>query len=136
MATSVGSVSVKVTVKGDSESFLRLTELNVKNALKAMADATVQRAQMLRGGGKGNAVPYKSGALQSTGLVEVREGGFQTVAQFGAGLTYGRYQEFGPDGDKYTGNKTEWDYTTPGTGPHYLRDAGDSVKEEGIKNYL
>lgn len=135
MGTTVGSVTVTVDVSGDTEAMLTEKLLNVKSALKAMADATVQRAQMLRAGGKGNAVPYKTGALQSTGIVEPR-GEFEYVAQFGAGLTYGRYQEFGPDGYKYTGTKTEWDYTTPGTGPHYLRDAGDSVAKEGIKNYL
>ena len=135
MATEVGSFSVTVETKGDTDVFLRQHLLNVKNALKAMADATLQRAQMLRADGAGNAVPYKTGALQSTGIVEPR-GEYTQIVQFGNGLEYGRYQEFGPDGDKYTGKKTQWDYTTPGTGAHYLRDAGDSVKKEGIKNYL
>lgn len=135
MATEIGSFTVTVETSGDSEAFLRQHLLNVKNALKAMADATLQRAQMLRADGDGNAVPFKSGALQSTGIVQP-EGEFTQIVQFGNGLTYGRYQEFGPDGYKYTGKKTEWEYTTPGTGAHYLRDAGNSVKKEGIKNYL
>ena len=135
MSTEVGSFSVGVVTKGDPEAFTKIHLLNVKNALKAMADATLQRAQMLRADGTGNAVPYKSGALQSTGVVEHR-GEYVQVVQFGNGLTYGRYQEFGPDGDKYTGKKRVWNYTTPGTGAHYLRDAGNSVKKEGIKNYL
>ena len=131
MATEVG---VAVVIHGDLNKFERDTQLNIQNAIKAMADATVQRAQMLR---DGNGVPVSSGGgtLQATGVVEPR-GEYTQVAQFGAGLTYGRYQEFGPDGDKYTGKKTQWNYTTPGTGPHYLKTAGDSVAKEGIKKYL
>ena len=132
MATSVGSISVTVNVKGDQDAFLRQTELNVRNALKAMADATVQRAQMLY---NGSAVPQRSGTLSDTGIAFMRDN-TTSVAQFGEGLTYGRYQEFGPDGKDYKGKKKEWDYTTPGTGAHYLQNAGDSVAKEGIKNYL
>lgn len=135
MGTTVGSVQVTVKVDGDINGFGAIAVQNVKNALKAMADATVQRAQMLRGS-EGPAVPVLTGQLQSTGLVYDLNDGLTQIAQFGAGLEYGRYQEFGPDGDKYTGKKKVWDYTTPGTGPHYLRNAGDSVKKEGIKNYL
>lgn len=130
MATSVGSISVTVNVKGDQDAFLRQTELNVRNALKAMADATVQRAQMLRGGDS-NGVPYDTGQLSASGLVSVGDNGMTATAQFGAGLAYGRYQEFGGDGKRVVRN-----YTTPGTGAHYLKGAGDSVAKEGIKNYL
>lgn len=132
MGTEVG---VSVVIHGNIDKFDKVAQLNIKNAIKAMADATVQRAQMLTDGGQGNAVPVLSGALQSTGIVEPR-GEYAYVAKFGSGLTYGRYQEFGPDGNKYTGKKTQWDYTTPGTGPHYLKTAGDSVAKEGIKQYL
>jgi len=132
MATEVGSFSVTVETKGDSDVFLRQHLLNVKNALKAMADATLQRAQMLRADGAGNAVPYKTGALQSTGIVEPK-GEYEQIVQFGNGLDYARYQEFGQRAD---GSHVVRNYTTPGTGAHYLRDAGNSVKQEGIKNYL
>lgn len=119
MGTEVG---VAVVIHGDIDKFERQTQLNIKNALKAMADAALQRTQMLDGHG----VPIKSGQLQSTGIVDPR-GDYTYVVQFGNGLKYARYQEFAPDG---------WNYTTPGTGNQYLKTAGDSVAKEGIKNYL
>lgn len=133
MGTNVGDITCDVKINFDVEGVMRQQELNIKSALKAMADATVQRAQMLY---NGHAVPQKSGVLQSTGIAFMRDNDWTSVAQFGAGLTYGRYQEFGPDGNKYTGKKKTWNYTTPGTGPHYLQTAGESVAKEGIKSYL
>lgn len=131
MGTEVGSLSVSVNVSGNPKAMEKQILLNTKNALKAMADAALQRTQMLEGHG----VPIKTGQLQSTGIVDSR-GEFTYVAQFGNGLEYARYQEFGPDGKDYTGKKKVWDYTTPGTGNYYLKTAGDSVAKEGIKNYL
>lgn len=122
MGTEVGSLSVSVNVSGDPDALEKQILLNTKNALKAMADAALQRTQMLEGHG----VPIKTGQLQSTGIVDSR-GEFTYVVQFGNGLKYARYQEFAPDG---------WEYTTPGTGNAYLKTAGDSVAKEGIKNYL
>lgn len=122
MGTEVGSLSVSVNVSGNPRAMEKQILLNTKNALKAMADAALQRTQMLDGHG----VPIKSGKLQSTGIVEPR-GDYTYVVQFGNGLEYARYQEFAPDG---------WNYTTSGTGNHYLKTAGDSVAKEGIKNYL
>lgn len=40
---------------------------------------------------------------------------------------YARYQEFGGDGKRTVRN-----YTTPGTGKHYLKNAGDEVSERLI----
>lgn len=121
MATVVGSASVRVSrMPSDIESEVIS---NTRNALKAMADATLQRTQILDGHG----VPIKTGQLQSTGIVDTRDNGMEAFVQFGNGLKYARYQEFAPDG---------WNYTTAGTGNRYLKTAGDSVKKEGIKNYL
>lgn len=121
MATVVGSASVRISrMPFDIESEVIL---NAKNALKAMADATLQRTQILDGHG----VPIKSGRLQATGIVDTRNNDFEAYVQFGNGIEYARYQEFAPDG---------WNYTTAGTGNQYLKTAGDSVKKEGIKNYL
>ena len=130
MATTVG-MKAEVVTKGNPRTLLKQTELNVKNALKAMADATVQRAQMLRSDANAPGVPYKSGALSATGISYTANNGMTSVAEFGNGLAYGRYQEFGGDGKRVVQN-----YTTPGTGAHYLKGAGDSVAKEGIKNYL
>lgn len=127
MATSVG-VSVQITPADGPGALLRQTELNTKNALKAMADATLQRARMLA---PMSAIEGHAGTLRATGLVSVENGGYTTVVRFGNGIPYARYQEFGGDGKRVVRN-----YTTPGTQAHYLRDAGNSVAKEGIKNYL
>lgn len=119
MATAVGGYSVTVKVSDGSKRLLKETEQNVKNALKAMADAALQRAQVL--------APMKTGELRATGVIEPADNGFTQKVQFGNGIPYARYQEFGDPG---------WNYTTAGTGPHYLKQGGDAVAKEGIKNYL
>ena len=124
MATTVGSSNVTVIVHDGSAKLLKETEANVKNALKAMADATLQRAVVLA---PQSDIEGHAGTLRTTGLVEIRNGGLETAVQFGNGIAYARYQEFGDPG---------WNYTTPGTGPHYLKQAGDAVAKEGIKSYL
>ena len=128
MATEVGALSVTVVIHGDLDTFLRQTELNVKSALKAMADATLQRAQMLA---PMSAIEGHAGTLRSTGLVKTADNGMTASAEFGNGIEYARYQEFGGDGRRVVQN-----YTTAGTQAHYLRDAGSSVAKEGMKNYI
>lgn len=126
MATTVQEYGVTVVTKDDSTQFLKETELNVKSALKAMADATLQRALMLT-----PAVPWKTGQLSGTGITFTRDGGYESVAQFGAGIEYARYQEYGsPDPSE------PWNYTTAGTGAFFLQTAGNSVAKEGIQAYL
>lgn len=128
MATSVGDITCSVETDFDDVILTQNAELNAKNALKAMADATLQRAQQLA---PMSAIEGHAGTLRTTGLVSVEDGGFTVAVQFGEGIDYARYQEFGGDGKRVVRN-----YTTPGTQAHYLRDAGDSVAKEGIKNYL
>ena len=132
MATVINEGDITIKVSKMPDEIEKQKELNVKNALKAMVDAMLQRTQIL----EGNGVPIKDDVLHTTGVTDTRENGLLAFVQFGNGLKYARYQEFGPDGNKYTGKKKVWDYTTPGTGAHYLKTAGDSVKKEGIKNYL
>ena len=128
MATSVGDITCTVTADFDSSTLLRQAELNATNALKAMADTTLQRAQMLA---PMSDIEGHAGTLRATGLVAVEDGGYTVAVRFGNGIPYARYQEFGGDGKRVVRN-----YTTPGTQAHYLRDAGNSVAKEGIKNYL
>lgn len=126
--TVVGSGSLTVTIRDDSEAMLKQTELNIRNALKAMADATLQRAVMLA---PQSNIEGHAGTLRTTGLVATSSDSYLAVVQFGNGIPYARYQEFGGDGHREVRN-----YTTPGTQAHYLRDAGDTVVKEGLKNYL
>lgn len=125
MATSVGEyISVTVKEHGSPDKWLHGTVLSVKSALKAMADATLQRAQVLA---PMSNIEGHAGTLRTTGLVESADNGYTQKVQFGNGIPYARYQEFGDPG---------WNYTTPGTGPQYLKQAGDAVAKEGLKNYL
>lgn len=127
MATSVGEyVHVETKVSGEFDS--KIAELNIKNALRAMAEATLQRARMLA---PMSAIKNHAGTLRTSGVIEPEKDGFEQVVQFGAGIEYARYQEFGGDGRRVVRN-----YTTPGTQAHYLHDAGESVAKEGIKKYL
>ena len=128
MGTTVATLSINVTIQDGTDEFVAQQKLNVKNALKAMADATVQRAQMLAPMSK---IKGHAGTLRATGVVEVRDDGYETAAQFGNGIAYARYQEYGGYGDRRVRN-----YTTPGTQSMYLLESGDSVSKEGIKNYL
>ena len=131
--TVLATYSVTVRIQDHSDEFEKELELNVKSALKAMADATLQRAVMLA---PMSNIEGHAGTLRATGLVAQENDGYTEKVQFGNGIPYARYQEFGPDGSGYTGTKNPWDYTTPGTGAHYLETAGDSVAKEGIKSYL
>lgn len=127
MATVVGNEVFKASVDITTwpKEIEIEAEINIRIALRAMCDATLQRARIMR---DGNAVPFKSGNLSSTGFVWFNPADDMTYrVEFGEGIKYARYQEFAPDG---------WNYTTPGTGPHYLKTAGDSVAKEGIKKYL
>ena len=128
MAEVVGSYGVTVRVKDNSEQFLKETERNIKSALKAMADATLQRSLMLQ-----PAAPYKTGQLHATGLTGTRQNGFESFTQFGAGIDYAAYQERGMRAD---GTHVVRNYTSAGTGAHFLETAGDSVAKDGIQTYL
>ena len=128
--TSVGNITIKVNVDDHTEAQMSLIRLNVKNALKAMANATLQRSQML--------APLLTGALRTDGRVESTSDGFEVVYGSGA-VPYARYQEFGADKKSLAdggGGGKQWNYTTPGTGAHYLENAFETVKKEGVNNYL
>ena len=126
--TTIGDFSVSVVVHGNNETLLKQTKLNLKNALKAMADATLQRAQVLA---PMSDIDGHAGTLRTTGLVSTSSDGLTAFVRFGNGISYARYQEFGGDGKRVVRN-----YTTEGTQAHYLRDAGNSVAKEEIKQYL
>ena len=128
MGTTVATLDVKITIEDGTDEFVAQQVLNVKNALKAMADATLQRAQMLA---PMSNIKGHAGTLRATGIVETRDDGFTTVVQFGHGIPYARYQEYGGYGKRWVRN-----YTTPGTQSMYLFESGNSVSKEGIKNYL
>lgn len=68
--------------------------------------------------------PLQKGGLRSQTEVNKRSQAKYRVSFF---AEYARYQEFGGD-DK----RTVRNYTTPGTGAHYLKNAGDEMIDKLI----
>lgn len=126
--TNVGEFYATVKVSGSVDETLNVMKMNLKNALKAMADATLQRATMLA---PMSDIEGHAGTLRTSSAVEVENNGNTVKVSFGNGIPYARYQEFGGDGKRVVRN-----YTTPGTQAHYLRDAFRSVVNEGVNKYL
>ena len=112
--TVVGNITVKFSVsERTTEKQANLMRLNVRNALHAMANATLARAQML--------APHLTGALKADGRIEETANGFNVV--FGSeAVPYARRRHYE--------NKLHPDTLL------YLERAGESVKQEGVKKYL
>lgn len=123
-ATVVGGVKLRVDTEIKEgltpEQFRKM----IAEALELMGQTIKERAVQLA---PMSDIEGHAGTLRRTARVETRKQGMTVAVLFGEGIPYARYQEYGSE---------LWHFTTPGTGPHYLRDAGDSVAKEGIKNYL
>lgn len=111
--TVVGSISIKVNVEDHTDAQMKLIRVNVRNALRAMAEATLQRAKML--------APVLTGSLRADGRIEPTEAGFDIV--------------FGSEAVPYARRRHFENNLHPDT-KYYLQNAGESVAKEGIKNYL
>lgn len=89
-----------------------------KNMLSVFDDALREGSRDILIDAKEKA-PYKKGGLRSDSLVK-QVGLLKWRVSFYK--EYARYQEFGGD-DK----RTVKNYTTTGTGKHYLKDSGDAM---------
>lgn len=69
-------------------------------------------------------VPVDKGQLKASGR-HVAVGKFHYRTEFNK--EYAAYQEFGGDG-----KRTVRKYTTPGTGKHFLRNSGNTIKKNAI----
>lgn len=110
--------SVSVSVQDNTQAFLEAQQRKIQSALEKMATDAMRSARMT--------VPRKTGDLSHSGHVEK------------AG-TLGAKAIYGSDKVRYAAKQevTQFKhYTTPGTGPRYLRKAGDAVQKKGIKAYL
>lgn len=115
--TTVGCIEVKVTDNIDKWS--QITEQNYKSAIRAMADSIRNLSTMV--------APKKTGALRDSGRVDTVDEYTLAVRYGSREVPYARRMEYG---------NPAWNYTTPGTGPHYLQRSGDMVSKRGIKEYL
>lgn len=115
----------KVTIKDNSATWLRMKLINCDNALRAMADATIKTSKIT--------APLLNGPLRNSSRI-VRNGPLNYSAMYGGGnVEYAGYQERGMRRD---GSHKVRHYTTPGTGAHFLRNAGDVVTKRGLEVYL
>lgn len=113
---------VSVKVEDKTKEWLSLNKDQIQNGLDRMAWVAVANARMT--------VPRKVGNLALSGHTE--SGNLESKAIFGnTKIRYAAVQELGSrKGIPFK------HYTTPGTGPHYLKKAGDAVAKKGIKSYL
>ncbi len=109
--------SVKVKIEDSSGAWLQQEEIRVGRGLRRMAQDAVNIAKLT--------APMKVGNLRDSGHVEGM--GLQVKAVFGdSSVRYAAVQE----------KKQFSHYTTPGTGPKYLKNGGDAAVQKGIKTYL
>ena len=116
-----------IPVRGNAlntEAYMKVFKTNLEIALNSMGEAILSRARVT--------VPYKSGELSASGRVEGQ--GLEREVIFGSGsVPYAAYQERGMRAD---GSHVVRNYTTPGTGKRYLRNAFDSVIKEGLGRFM
>lgn len=115
--------SSTVVFKDNSQAWLRVQEQNLRNGLDAMADAIMKNAMVI--------APKKFGTLKNSAKVRKINNTTREVVFGGGNVPYAHYQEMGGYGNKIVKN-----YTTPGTGAHYLEKSGDSVAKQGIGSYI
>lgn len=116
----------KVIVKDNSATWLRMQLINYDNATRAMADATVRTSKVT--------APLLTGKLRYSSRVE-RNAPLNYSAVYGGGnVPYAAYQERGRR--KNPPYHEVRHYTTPGTGAHYLRNAGDAIAKQGIRTFI
>lgn len=90
-----------------------------RSAFNALDDALAEGAREILIKAKTKAPYNESGVLRSESLIDKITPLHHRI-EFNA--DYARFQEFGGDGKRIVRN-----YTTSGTGAHYLKDAGDNV---------
>lgn len=102
-----------LTIINNIAKFLVQNERALDRALNRMA-VDIERLSKVR-------VPVDKGQLKSSGK-HVKVGPLHYRTEFNK--EYAAYQEFGGDGKRIVRN-----YTTPGTGAHYLKNSGDQIKK-------
>lgn len=111
-------MKTSVTFQSYTEAWLRVQRQNLESALDAMADAIMTNSSIT--------APMKTGAMRNSRHIE-RQSASRSVVYGGGSVDYAIYQENG---------KQSWHFTTAGTGPHFLKTAGDAVSKAGIGTYL
>ena len=102
-------------------------DVNHSIAISKMAEAILSTSRMK--------APKKDNHLRSSASIRA-SGQFkrdivygQGLERYGKGYNYAAYQE-------YKEKTAHSRYTTPGTGPHFLEQAGEAIVKKGIGAYL
>lgn len=112
--TTLATIKVGVKYSG-SEKLRKLMQINTKNALRAMAEATLQRSRML--------APEATGSLKADGRVEENDEENAVAVVYGSPeVRYARRRHY--ENNLHPDTK------------YYLQNAGDVVAKEGIKKFL
>lgn len=113
---------VRAKIKDSLRAYMQVQKTNLDTAARSMAESIIVNSRIT--------APMLTGALRSDGRVEGNQGKYGAI--FGdERVPYARAQEFGTNGIVVFRN-----YTTPGTGSHYLKNAGDKVAERGIEVFI
>lgn len=116
-----------IQIKTNMDAFINATQKPLIPAMDRMAQAVVSGAKMTCPKSDKNLDKklVKTGRWRGKGLE-------RTIIFGGNGLkNYAHAQEEGTNGIAIFRN-----YTTPGTGAHYLKNSGDAVAKKGVKAFL
>lgn len=125
---TVGNVTVESVLKDDTEKVASTLALNIKSAHRAMMESILITSRM-----KAPKRSQPSGILRLTGEVKQESDPNTMSVIYGDRIAYAAYQERGMRAD---GSHKVRNYTTPGTGAHYLQNAGDTITKRGLGEYL
>lgn len=125
---TVGKATIGYDFKDDTDKTTELLQLNVKAAHRALMEAILITSRM-----KAPKKTPPSGMLRLTGEVKDEPAPDTMAVIYGDNIAYAAYQERGMRAD---GSHKVRNYTTPGTGAHYLKNAGDTITKRGIGEFI
>lgn len=125
---TVGAATVGYDFKDNTDKIIALETVNLKAAHRALMEAILITSRM-----KAPKKTPPSGILRLTGEVKEETEPDTMAVIYGDNIAYAAYQERGMRAD---GSHVVRQYTTPGTGAHYLRDAGDRITKRGLGEFI
>lgn len=117
------SVGYSVQIKDNSQAWLRSQEVRLQKGLRRMGMDIVKNVQS-------NITPRKTRDLRDSAHIEGMGNTIKVVVG-NASVRYAAAQEVGQ-----THGYPIRRYTTPGTGPHYLKKNGNMIAKRGLKRYV
>lgn len=119
--------SVTVKIEDNSAAWLQRQTITMQGALRRMGMAIINLAEFT--------VPKDEDRLAESGHIEGIGNTIYCVYGDNS-VRYAGAQEAGYRTGKNGERIVFKNYSTPGTGPHYLKNSGETVVKKGIKQYL